>query len=88
MFVCDAVCAFPVQSHGVQGAEVREQDIDADVIVLATGFQSQQFCAGIDIRGVTGRPLADTWADEPFAYYGMLVPDFPNVRPVMLPQTQ
>jgi hypothetical protein len=49
-------------------------------VIFATGFDTFDFCSSIDVKGVSGRTLAAAWGGEPRAYYGMMVPDFPNVR--------
>jgi hypothetical protein len=53
--------------------------VQADAVIFATGFDTFDFCSSIDVKGVSGRTLAAAWAGEPRAYYGMMVPDFPNV---------
>jgi 4-hydroxyacetophenone monooxygenase len=61
---------------------------DADVIVFATGFQTTQLAAKLNITGRNGRVLADEWAnDNPQAYIGMTVPGFPNMFCMLGPNT-
>jgi 4-hydroxyacetophenone monooxygenase len=61
---------------------------DADVIVFATGFQTTQLAAKLNITGRDGRVLADEWADDnPQAYIGMTVPSFPNMFCMLGPNT-
>ena len=51
----------------------------ADVIVFATGFDVTHMLAPMDIRGRT-TTLAQLWAGgNPWAYLGVVVPDFPNL---------
>jgi 4-hydroxyacetophenone monooxygenase len=51
----------------------------ADVIVVSTGFKVTEMAARLNITGRAGRRLRDTWAnDNPTAYLGLSVPDFPN----------
>jgi cation diffusion facilitator CzcD-associated flavoprotein CzcO len=59
----------------------------ADVLVLATGFNSHGFVAPMEIAGVDGRTLADAWAQVPRAYLGMSVPGFPNLFLLYGPNT-
>ncbi len=59
----------------------------ADVIVLATGFQSHGFVAPMEISGAGGRSLADEWSGVPRAYLGMSVPEFPNMFLLYGPNT-
>jgi 4-hydroxyacetophenone monooxygenase len=51
-----------------------------DVIVVATGFKVTEMAARLDITGRDGKNLRDKWAgDNPTAYLGLTVPDFPNL---------
>ncbi|WP_024514406.1 NAD(P)/FAD-dependent oxidoreductase [Bradyrhizobium sp. Tv2a-2] len=51
-----------------------------DVVVVATGFKVTEMAARLDITGRGGRTLQDKWAnDNPTAYLGLTVPDFPNL---------
>jgi cation diffusion facilitator CzcD-associated flavoprotein CzcO len=59
----------------------------ADVIVLATGFQSHGFVAPMEIVGVEERTLAEEWAQIPYAYLGTSVPGFPNMFLLYGPNT-
>ena len=61
---------------------------DFDVIILATGFQAGNLLSPIDIRGVSGIPLRDVWGvDDPRAYLGITVPDYPNMFVLVGPNT-
>jgi 4-hydroxyacetophenone monooxygenase len=56
----------------------REQPFD--VIVVATGFKVTEMAARLNITGRDGRTLRGKWAnDNPTAYLGLTVPDFPNL---------
>ena len=51
-----------------------------DVIVVATGFKVTEMAARLDLTGRGDRNLRDKWAgDNPTAYLGLTVPDFPNL---------
>jgi cation diffusion facilitator CzcD-associated flavoprotein CzcO len=50
-----------------------------DVLVLATGFRVDRFLRPIDVVGRDGVRLDDVWAQRPFAYLSVSVPDFPNL---------
>jgi 4-hydroxyacetophenone monooxygenase len=50
----------------------------ADVILYATGFRTDRFLWPMEIRGKGGRLLSERWGDEPSAYLGVTVPEFPN----------
>ena len=59
-----------------------------DVIILATGFQAGNLLSPIDIRGISGTPLRDVWGlDDPRAYLGITVPDYPNMFVLVGPNT-
>ncbi|MEU4311392.1 NAD(P)/FAD-dependent oxidoreductase [Nocardia sp. NPDC024068] len=60
---------------------------EADVIIYGTGFKGTEFLWPMRIRGRGGRELADTWADGAHAYYGITVPEFPNLFMVYGPNT-
>ena len=52
----------------------------ADVIVISTGFKVTEMAARLNITGRDGKNLRDAWAnDNPTAYLGLTVPDFPNL---------
>lgn len=72
--VTDAVERFE-PSGVVAGNALRE----ADVVVLATGFDVTQSAARLGIIGRGGVDLADQWADEEItAHIGITAPNFPN----------
>ena len=51
----------------------------ADIIVIATGFKVTEMAARLNITGRDGKDLREKWAnDNPTAYLGLTVPDFPN----------
>ena len=55
------------------------QSRPADIIVIATGFKVTEMAARLNITGRDGKDLRAAWAnDNPTAYLGLTVPDFPN----------
>lgn len=53
--------------------------VEADVIILATGFQTTRVLGSYDVVGKEGRVLRELWGeDDAAAYLGTLVPGFPN----------
>ena len=59
-----------------------------DIIVVATGFKVTEMAARLDITGRGGKNLRDKWAgDNPTAYLGLTVPDFPNLFCMLGPNT-
>ncbi|HKY58233.1 MAG TPA: NAD(P)/FAD-dependent oxidoreductase [Aeromicrobium sp.] len=59
----------------------------ADVIIWGTGFKVQEFLAPMAIKGAGGRDLHDQWRDGARAYYGLAVPNFPNLMIMYGPNT-
>ncbi len=54
-------------------------EYEADVLVVATGFDVLRFLTAYDLRGRSGRSLREVWNDDDAkAYLGCVVPDFPN----------
>jgi cation diffusion facilitator CzcD-associated flavoprotein CzcO len=70
---------------GVRTADGQERA--ADVLVLATGFQTHGFVTPMEVVGSGGRTLADAWSPSARAYLGMSVPDFPNMFLLYGPHT-
>jgi 4-hydroxyacetophenone monooxygenase len=52
---------------------------DVDVVVYATGFHALKYLWPMDIVGLGGKHLSEVWGDEPRAYLGMTIPEFPNL---------
>ena len=50
-----------------------------DVICYATGFRHSDFLATIELTGRDGNTLKQQWGDEPVAYLGITVNNFPNL---------
>jgi cation diffusion facilitator CzcD-associated flavoprotein CzcO len=59
----------------------------ADVVILATGFESTAFLAPMVIEGLGGRSLSAEWKDGARAYLGMTVAGFPNFFMMYGPNT-
>jgi 4-hydroxyacetophenone monooxygenase len=68
-------------------AEIREDSIvcesgdshPVDVIIYATGFHASRFLWPMEIVGRGGIELRDQWGDDPSAYLGITIPNFPNL---------
>ena len=55
------------------------EEVEADVIILATGFHTTRVLGSYDVVGRDGRVLRELWGeDDAAAYLGTLVPGFPN----------
>jgi 4-hydroxyacetophenone monooxygenase len=54
-------------------------EYEADVLVVATGFDVLRFLTAFEARGCSGRSLREVWNDDDArAYLGLSIPDFPN----------
>jgi cation diffusion facilitator CzcD-associated flavoprotein CzcO len=67
--------------------DVEGQARQADVVIVATGFQATNYLAGIEVYGAAARELHEFWAGEPWAFLGMAVPGFPNFLVLYGPNT-
>jgi 4-hydroxyacetophenone monooxygenase len=66
-----------VRTHGLSTESGVEHEFD--VIIWATGFEAAKFLQSIDVYGCGGVRLRDIWEeDNPRAYLGVGVPEFPN----------
>ena len=74
-----------VTPSGIRTSDGRERA--ADVLVLATGFESHGFVAPMQISGRGGVSLSEAWTPTPRAYLGMSVPRFPNMFLLYGPNT-
>jgi len=72
--VTDAIDA--MTETGVRTADGTHRDLD--VVIYGTGFAATDFLAPMDIRGVHGHSLRESWRGLPNAYLGMTVAGFPN----------
>jgi 4-hydroxyacetophenone monooxygenase len=61
------------------GIIARSGHYEVDVIIYATGFHATKFLWPIEIIGRGGKSLGEVWGDEPRAYLGITVPEFPNL---------
>ncbi|WP_038383476.1 flavin-containing monooxygenase, partial [Bradyrhizobium elkanii] len=64
--------------HGIVTADGTSRQ--HDVIVISTGFKVSEMAARLNITGRDGKNLKQAWRDDnPTAYLGLTVPDFPNL---------
>ena len=63
--------------------------VELDVLVLATGFHAGKFLWPMEIAGKGGTMLNDRWdgGENPRAYLGITMPDFPNLFCLYGPNT-
>jgi 4-hydroxyacetophenone monooxygenase len=78
----------PVESFTPSGVRSRSDAVDADVVILCTGFEAHGFLSPMRVTGRSGIPLAQQWGtDDATAYLGVTVPDFPNLFLLIGPNT-
>ena len=78
----------PIERITRTGIKTRDAEYDFDIIIYATGFDAITGSFDrIDIRGVDGVPLKDTWKHGPQTYLGVMVEGFPNMTMLMGPHT-
>ncbi len=54
-------------------------EYEADVLIVATGFDVLRFLTAFEVHGRSGRSLREVWNDDDArAYLGLAMPDFPN----------
>lgn len=58
-----------------------------DALIMATGFQPQNFLSTFEVAGTRGQKLHDVWGDSPKAFLGITVPGFPNFFMIYGPNT-
>jgi cation diffusion facilitator CzcD-associated flavoprotein CzcO len=76
----------PIERITPAGIKTSDAEYEFDLIIYATGFDAITGAFDrIDVRGIDGQRLKDTWADGPQTYLGVLVEGFPNMLMVMGP---
>ena len=76
-------------------AEVNEQGLETesgskhefDVLIYGTGFQAVRFLFPMKIYGKDGKELRETWGEDPRAYQGITLPNYPNLFTLYGPNT-
>lgn len=77
----------PIVGVDAGGVRTAADHHDADVLVLATGFDTGTFASTLDVRGRDGLTLRQAWAGGASAHLGISVPGFPNFFLVYGPNT-
>jgi 4-hydroxyacetophenone monooxygenase len=63
-------------------------EVETDVVVFSTGFETTRYLQPIEFVGRGGKPLRDIWGDDDAtAYLGITVPGFPNLFLMYGPNT-
>ena len=70
---------------GIETADGTQHEFD--VVIFATGFNTNRFLWPMEVVGRSGTSLEERWGDYPQAYKGMLVPDYPNLFCLYGPNT-
>jgi cyclohexanone monooxygenase len=82
------VRAEPIEQITPTGVRTERRHYELDMLVLATGFDAGTGgLTQIDIRGLSGRTLKDTWSSGVQTRLGMGIPDFPNLLMLYGPQS-
>jgi len=77
----------PISEITPTGVRTASRHYALDILVLATGFDAATGgLTQIDIRGISGRTLKDTWSTGVRTYLGLAIPDFPNLFMLYGPQ--
>jgi cation diffusion facilitator CzcD-associated flavoprotein CzcO len=61
--------------------------IPLDVIIYATGFESNPFLKGLDIYGLNGNSISEAWEKSTETYLGITTAGFPNFFMMYGPNT-
>jgi cation diffusion facilitator CzcD-associated flavoprotein CzcO len=70
----------PIIEFTEKGIRTESGELEVDMIILATGFDAFTGALNkIDIRGLDGQTLRESWKDGPHTYLGMQVAGFPNL---------
>jgi cation diffusion facilitator CzcD-associated flavoprotein CzcO len=79
---------YAVKSLTAKGAvDANGVEHELDLIVYATGFDAANYLGNYAVKGEGGKDLHETWAGEPEALLGLMVPDFPNFFMMYGPNT-
>ncbi len=68
------------------GIQTTQRDIQADILVYATGFASTNFLTSIEMDGIHGGTLKQ-WRENPKALRGLIIENIPNAFFLLGPNT-
>lgn len=78
----------PVRRLNEEGIELESgEQLDVDVLIYGTGFRTNPFLAGIDVRAEDNSSLADKWRGGAEAYLGVACAGVPNFFMMYGPNT-
>ena len=70
----------PIVRITAGGVEMQSgRHLDADVIIFGTGFYASRLLFPMKLFGKDGVELRERWGDDPRAYLGIVMPDYPNL---------
>ena len=81
--ITDSIKEIKKQSVEVESGETK----NVDVLVYATGFKTNPFLLGLDIKGKNGTTIKESWSEGPKNYLGITVEGFPNMFLMYGPNT-
>ena len=88
VLLVDAAADGGIEEITERGIRAGGREYEADIIVLATGFDAMTGpLKALNLKGRSGRTLAEQWADGPHTYLGISVAGFPNLFTVTGPQS-
>ena len=77
----------PIETFTESGILAGGVERGHDLVVLATGFETNPFLKMIDVRGEGGVSIREHWKDGAHAYYGINTAGFPNFFMLYGPNT-
>ena len=78
----------PIERITRVGIKTSDKEYPFDLIVFATGFDAVTGpLIALNITGVGGRTLKETWAEGPQSYLGLMISGFPNLFTVNGPSS-
>ena len=77
----------PILRMTAAGPETASGVHPVDCVIYGSGFKTNDFMFPMEITGVGGESLRDTWADGPHAHLGISVPNFPSMFIMYGPNT-
>jgi cation diffusion facilitator CzcD-associated flavoprotein CzcO len=78
----------PIAAMSEQGLVTSDGTLhEADCVIYATGFRTNDFMFPMEITGAGGRSLRDAWDGGAHAYLGITVPGFPSLFLMYGPNT-
>ena len=77
-----------IKGMAESGIEVKSGTVhEFDVLIYGTGFTASDFLSSISLTGRGGIDLHEQWDDDARAYYGITIPNFPNLFCLYGPNT-